>query len=91
MRYRRAAQATYDVLDHHAVIIDPGAAKMLTLNPVGTLVWQHLDVDRSCAELTAMLVPMLTGISPEQLELDIASFLDELMAAGLVVAGDQHA
>jgi Coenzyme PQQ synthesis protein D (PqqD) len=91
MRFRRAAEATFDVLDGHAVIIDPGAVRMLTLNPVGTLVWQHLDVDRTCEELTAMLLPMLTGISVEQLALDIASFLDELMAAGLVVASDQDA
>jgi hypothetical protein len=91
MRFRRAAQATFDVLDDHAVIVEPGAATMLTLNPVGTLVWQRLDVDRTCEELSAMLLPMLTDISPEQLALDIASFLDELVAAGLVVANDEDA
>lgn len=86
MRFRRSPDVTYDVLDGHAVLIDPGAVEMLTLNPVGTLVWQHLDDTKSCDELAAALLPLLTGVTAEQLEFDIAAFLRELADAGLVTA-----
>ncbi len=88
MRFQRSPDVTYDVVDGHAVLIDPGAVQMLTLNPVGTLVWQHLDDDKTCEELTKALLPLLTGVSAEQLELDISSFLRTLADAGLVTTAD---
>lgn len=91
MRFRRASDVVGDVLDGHAVLLDPDAAKMLTLNPVGTLVWRHLDGDRTCAELVTLLLPNLQGVTAEQLEDDIAAFLRELVDAGVVITSDESA
>lgn len=90
MQFRRAPNVTYDELDGHAVLLDRSAVKMLTLNPVGTLVWQLLDDDRTCAELTSLLLPRLRAVTAEQLEIDVASFLSELVEAGVVITSDER-
>ena len=89
MQFRRATDVTYDELDGHAVLLDRSAVRMLTLNPVGTLVWQLLDDDRTCAELTELLLQKVRGVSAEQLEADVASFLGELVEAGVVIASGE--
>ena len=90
MQFRRATDVTHDELDGLAVLLDRNAVKMLTLNPVGTLVWELLDEDRTCAEVTALLLPKVRGVTAEQLEIDVASFLSELVDAGVVVASDER-
>ena len=90
VRFRRASGVIYDELQGHAVLLDRGSVKMLTLNPVGTLVWQLLDVDRTHEELVTLLLPKVRGVTAEQLAIDVAPFLDELVAAGVVVASDEH-
>lgn len=89
MQFRRASGVTHDELDGYAVLLDPSAVRMLTLNPVGTLVWQLLDDDRTCAELTTLLLPKVRGVTAEQLEIDVASFLNELVEAGVVITSDE--
>ena len=91
MQFRRATGVVYDELDSHAVLLDRGAVRMLTLNPVGTLVWQLLDDDRTCAQLTTLLLPRVQGVTAEQLAIDVASFLDELVEAGVVITSDERA
>jgi hypothetical protein len=89
MQFRRASGVTFEELDGHAVLLDGSAVRMLTLNPVGTLVWQFLDDDRTCAELTTLLLPKVRGVTAEQLEIDVASFLTELADAGVVITNDE--
>lgn len=89
MLFRRASEVTSEELNGHAVLLDRSAARMLTLNPVGTLVWRLLDDDRSCAELTTLLLPKVRGVTAEQLEVDLASFLDELVEAGVVITSER--
>jgi hypothetical protein len=88
-RFRRASGVIDDELDGHAVLLDQTAVRMLTLNPVGTLVWQLLDDDRTGAELTALLLPKVRGVTAEQLDRDVESFLHDLVEAGVVVTSDE--
>ena len=90
MQFRRASGVVYDELDGHAVLLDRNAVRMMTLNPVGTLVWQLLDEDRTCAELATLLLPKVRGVTAAQLELDVAAFLDELTDAGVVITSDDR-
>jgi coenzyme PQQ synthesis protein D (PqqD) len=92
MQFQRASGVMHELLDGHAVLLDPDAVRMLTLNPVGTLVWELLDEDRTCAELVTLLTPKVRGVTAEQLEADVRSFLDELVEARVVViASDEPA
>ena len=90
MGVRRSPQVTYDVLDGRAVLVHPEVVQMLTLNQVGTLVWQQLDGEMGPHELTAALLPLLKGVSAEQLEADIANFLAGLARDRLVVESNDE-
>ena len=89
MQFRRASGVIHEQLDGHAVLLDPDAVRMLTLNPVGTLVWELLGDGHTCTELTTLLLPKVRGVSAEQLELDVRTFLEELIEAGVVIASDE--
>ena len=89
MQYRRASGVIHDEQHGMTVLLDRDAVRMLTLNPVGTLVWQLLDDDRTCGELTALLLPKVRGVTEQELERDVASFLDAMVEAGVVVASDE--
>jgi len=89
MQFRRASGVISDELNGHAVLLDRGAVRMVTLNPIGTLVWQLLDDDRTCSEVVTLLLPNVRGVTIEQLETDVASFLDELVEVGVVIATDE--
>src|SRR3954454_25176255 len=88
-RFRRASSVIDDELDGHAVLLDQSAVTMLTLNRVGTLVWQLLDDDRAGAELPTLLLPKVRGVTAEQLDLDVEAFLQDLVDAGVVVTCDE--
>ena len=85
MRYRRSGDVTWELVDDRAVILDPGGSTLTTLNPIGTLVWQHLDQPREATELGEHLARRFPEVDRHQLESDAGSFLDRLARDGLVV------
>ena len=85
MAWQRSPRAVYEVVDGQAVLVDPAGLELLTLNAVGTIVWEALDGRRGPAELAADLVGRFTGVSIDELTRDIADFLAEADAAGLLV------
>lgn len=81
---RRAAGASYEVVDGQAVIIDPEGRELVTLNGVGTMIWEHLDGRRGVSDLVDDLLPNFEGVSREEFERDVRSYLDELREAGIL-------
>jgi hypothetical protein len=89
MAFQRSPLVVYEVVDGQAVLVDPAGVELLTLNEVGTLVWEQLDGRRDAEHLAADLVGIFSGVTAEELARDIAEFLAEVESAGLVVpAGD---
>jgi hypothetical protein len=91
MAWQRSAQVVYEVVDGEALLIDPSGVELITLNPVGALVWQALDGSRDAAALADALVDSFEGVARDELTRDIEMFLTELHAAGLIsetAAGD---
>ena len=88
MSWTRSPQVVYEVVDGQAVLVDPAGRELLTLNGVGTVVWEALD-GSDAATLAAALIDRFDGVTVEELTVDIAAFLDEIAGAGLVepVAG----
>jgi Coenzyme PQQ synthesis protein D (PqqD) len=81
---RRAAGVTYEVIEGQAVVLDPEGRELITLNAVGTQIWEHLDGQRRVTELVDELWPNFEGVSRDQFEADVVAYLDELADAGLV-------
>src|SRR5437867_1942294 len=67
---RRAAGVSYEVVDHQAVLIDPDGTELITLNPVGTRIWEELDGGRGTSELATDLLPSFDGVTCDGLERD---------------------
>ena len=79
---------TFEIVDGRAILIDGKGTELITLNPVGTLVWNALDGERDAAAVADHLLPTLEGVTKVQLESDVATFLDEMSDEGLVVEAD---
>jgi coenzyme PQQ synthesis protein D (PqqD) len=84
---RRAAGVTYEVIDGQAVVIDPEGRELVTLNQVGTQIWEHLDGRRDVGQLVDELLDNFDGVSREQFQADVVTYLDELRAAGILEPG----
>lgn len=85
MPVRRSDDVTYEVVQDRAVLVDPQGTELITLNPVGTLVWEALDGRREPDDIASHVLPRLTGVALEDLRGDVAVFLSELHTAGLVM------
>jgi hypothetical protein len=84
MSWRRADNVLFEVVDGRAMLINSAGQELITLNPVGSMVWAALDGRHDAAELAASLVDQMDGVSVATLEHDIASFVAELAALDLV-------
>jgi hypothetical protein len=84
-RLQRSDDVVYDLAGERAVLLDAGGRELITLNPVGTIVWNELDGRRDVATIAADLLPRFTGVDLAALQADIAAFTDELVALGLAV------
>jgi hypothetical protein len=88
MAWQRSPGVVYEVVDGQAVLVDPEGAELLTLNQVGTLVWEALDGRRGPDELATALLGRVSGVGADEFARDIADFLAEVEAAGLVSPAD---
>ncbi len=89
MGWQRAPDVVYEVIDGQAMLVDPAGTEFLTLNEVGTLVWQALDGVRGPAELASALIDRVDGVTVAEFEQDVRAFLAETEAAGVVERTDR--
>jgi hypothetical protein len=85
---RHADHVIWEVTGTRAVLLDPGGTELITLNPVGTLIWDAIDGVQPDA-ITDLLLPQFEGVSREQFANDIRTFLEELEELGVIVPVDE--
>ena len=88
MALRRSPEVTFEIVDGRAILIDAKGTELITLNPVGTLVWNALDGQRDAGAVADHLLPGFEGVTRSQLEADVVKFLGEMSDEGLVVEAD---
>ena len=66
-----------------AVLMDIQGGSMLTLNPIGSIIWQQLSDGRSPEQIAAHLASEF-GIPREQASADVNEFLEQLEAQHLI-------
>ena len=88
MGYRRADGVVHEVVDGKAMLVDLAGKELLTLNTVGTLVWEALPELGDPATMARHLVMQFEDVTAEELQDDIRAFLDELTELGLLVSDD---
>lgn len=66
------------------LLFDPSTGNIKVANDTGYLIWQWCDGQRSLAEILGLLMDSYPEVPPEQLELDLRSFFEDLDRDGLV-------
>jgi hypothetical protein len=89
VRYRRADGMTWDDAGDRVVILDARGSTLITLNPVGTILWHQLTEPREPDALVDHLAQAFPEVDRAQLHADVDEFFDSLVREGLVVA--EHA
>jgi hypothetical protein len=74
-------------LDNEAVLLNVETGVYFGLGATGKLVWTLLERGMSRAELRRQLLAKF-DVSPEQLEADLAAFLEALRSNGLIRLDD---
>jgi len=72
-------------IDGLAVIMDPREGKVLSLNPVGTLIWEMADGKNSREEILAAVCSEF-DVSSELASSDLAEFVETLAGKNLLLA-----
>ena len=79
----RADGVVYEIVDGQAVLVDAAGRELITLNPVGTLIWEALDGTADAGTVAERLLPQLDGVTRDELVRDTEDFLRELLELGL--------
>jgi len=85
--YQRSPSATYQTVAGEAIVIDLNTGSYFSLNETGTWLWEHLDGQRSVAELARELAEVC-GV-PEQaatVQEDALELVSNLARETLVVS-----
>lgn len=82
-RFRPASRLPARTLDGETVMVDPRRRRVFLMNGVGGVVWSAIERGASAGEIRAEVVQRFR-VTDEQAASDIAGFLGELEAAGLV-------
>lgn len=82
MPFRPHPALAWQEIDGEGVVMDLARGKVLGLNPVGAFIWSHLpDHD---AEAVAHALAGRFDVDLETARDDVRTFLDELLAEGLI-------
>jgi len=81
---QRNALVVFDTVDGKAVLVDPAGKELITLNPVGTAVWNLLDGERDIASLAHAVGAEFPTVPVDRIAADVEAFVAELGRLGLL-------
>jgi hypothetical protein len=82
--FAQSDKVVFEVVDGRAVLVDPTGSELITLNPVGSMIWAALEQPANADTLTERLLPEFEDVTHDQLHADIVEFLTELTQLGLL-------
>jgi SynChlorMet cassette protein ScmD len=68
--------------DDWAILFDPDKGNAFGLNPVSVFIWQRLDGQHSLSDILKEVQASYHGV-PQEAEVHIQEFIDQLMKKGL--------
>jgi len=85
-----SARQVYTTLGSEAVVLELQASKYFGMNDVGTAIWNFLQQPREVSDVIEHIANNYE-VSAEQAEVEILSFLQNLVDKGLVVVDHRSA
>ena len=86
-QFQPVGHAAGKVMDGELVVINFHSGLYYSSLGVGTVIWQLMEAGQSL-EVMAATIAREMRVSPDVVEADAAGFLDQLLTAGLIEAGD---
>ncbi len=80
----QSSSVVFEVVDGRAVLVDPSGSELITLNPVGSMIWDALAEPTDVDAIADRLLPEFEDVTHEQLHGDIVAFVEELNELGLL-------
>jgi hypothetical protein len=81
---RQAPGVLTETAGDRAILLGADNQEIITLNPVGSVIWGLLDQDRDADELVALVIERFPDAPAAQVPENVSDFLRELDAAGLL-------
>lgn len=81
---QRKIGVSSEVVDGKLVLIAPSGKEIITLNEVGTFIWNAFDLHTDVDALTDYLLKEMIDVERDQLEQDLGEFLHELQENDLI-------
>ncbi|MGH7297447.1 MAG: PqqD family protein [Polyangiaceae bacterium] len=75
--------------DGELVILDMARGEYLALDAIGSALWKGVEEGRSLGDVAAQIVAVY-DVSLEQATADLKALLDDLIARGLFIVGDER-
>ena len=88
MTFARNKGRVFTELDGETVILDIASGVYSSINEVGTLIWNMLEMPTTFNALMEGIMAEY-DVSEEQCGYDLAVFLDDMIRHGLIVPGDE--
>lgn len=82
--YRRADDVIFERAGDRVVLLDSAGAELITLNAVGSIVWEALQEPASTDVLADQLSERFADVPRDQLRSDVERFVAQLEEAELV-------
>jgi hypothetical protein len=70
-----------------AVLLNLETGAYFGINPVGLVIWEHIDGERSVTDLVDVVRERVVG-GPPDLEADVVAFLNNALERDLILAVD---
>ncbi len=84
---KRNPVVLHRVLIDEAVIFHPKTDQVVTLDAIGSIIWQVLEEPGSIDDLVPDLVDAF-GADPDRVRSDVAELFDRLVEHDMIVVGD---
>ena len=84
MTLTKAEGVTAEPSGDRTLALDASGKQMITLSPVATIIWNHLDEPRQADEIIDHLATLFEDIDRSRLRADADALLTELVELGFV-------
>lgn len=87
MKYRIVEDVPFSRIQDEIILMDVQGGEYINLDAIGSRIWDLLATTPELDELTRILLDEYQ-VEPEQCRAEIAEFLDDLLARGLICQVD---
>ena len=84
--FRKVDGCLADLVDGKRVLVLPDGTEVITLNAVGTMVWDALDEHHNVHDIASSVRARFDDVDVPHVTADVGHFLAELRDLGLVTA-----